>query len=52
VLTPDANGHCLRKLLSGMTLVLTLVALLDATTFLQAMSISPHTHALGGDLWE
>jgi len=33
-------------------LVSTLVASLDATIFLKAMLLSPHTHALDGDLQE
>ena len=52
VLTPGATGNCLSMFLSSIMLVSILVTFLDATTSLEAMSISPHTHALGGDLWE
>jgi hypothetical protein len=43
-------GNRLREFLSGITLALTLVTPRGATPFLEAISISPHTHALGGDL--
>jgi len=52
VLTPSATGNYLRKLLSSMTLVSTLVPILDATTSLEAMSISPRTYVLGEGLYE
>ena len=50
VLTLGATGNYLRRFLSDITLVSTLVTFLDAITSLEGMLISSHTHALGGDL--
>ena len=52
VLTPGAIGNCLSMFLSSIMLVSILVTFLDATTSLEAMSISPRTYVLGEGLYE
>ncbi|PUZ60376.1 hypothetical protein GQ55_4G120000 [Panicum hallii var. hallii] len=52
MLMSGATGNCLRKSLSGIMPALIPVTPFGATFSLEAMSMYPHTHALGGDLRE